>query len=215
MTCCSVSGRHRTGHSSGEGADRRSAMTGSQPGLFRSASFSTNTLRILAAAAYSSPGSRLPALGVAAHGNRSESADRDTTRTTSTKPVGTCRLGGTTCRNLVEAATRMRHDQRQTPAHSCTQHHHGEDRPQLVCPGQSGVWLVRRSAPGSAPGRIRTCDLRIRSPSLYPLSYGRSAAGAFAIRSEDYRLITPIHDRRTPRERSGAAGDYRHCRLPV
>jgi hypothetical protein len=123
--------------------------------------------------------------------------------------------GGTTCRNLVEAATRMRHDQRQTPAHSCTQHHHGEDRPQLVCPGQSGVWLVRRSAPGSAPGRIRTCDLRIRSPSLYPLSYGRSAAGAFAIRSEDYRLITPIHDRRTPRERSGAAGDYRHCRLPV
>ena len=24
-----------------------------------------------------------------------------------------------------------------------------------------------------APGRIRTCDLRIRSPALYPLSYGR------------------------------------------
>src|SRR5204862_1762363 len=26
-----------------------------------------------------------------------------------------------------------------------------------------------------APGRIRTCDLRIRSPLLYPLSYERSA----------------------------------------
>jgi hypothetical protein len=31
-----------------------------------------------------------------------------------------------------------------------------------------------------APGRIRTCDLRIRSPLLYPLSYervGRKRAG--------------------------------------
>ncbi len=26
---------------------------------------------------------------------------------------------------------------------------------------------------GGAPGRIRTFDLRIRSPPLYPLSYGR------------------------------------------
>jgi hypothetical protein len=26
---------------------------------------------------------------------------------------------------------------------------------------------------GSAPGRIRTCDRRIRSPLLCPLSYGR------------------------------------------
>ena len=24
-----------------------------------------------------------------------------------------------------------------------------------------------------APGKIRTCNLRIRSPALYPLSYGR------------------------------------------
>jgi hypothetical protein len=31
--------------------------------------------------------------------------------------------------------------------------------------------LVRRGA----PGRDRTCDHRIRSPLLYPLSYGRSA----------------------------------------
>ena len=29
-----------------------------------------------------------------------------------------------------------------------------------------------------APGRIRTCDARLRSPALYPLSYEGSAAGA-------------------------------------
>ncbi len=28
-----------------------------------------------------------------------------------------------------------------------------------------------------APGRIRTCDPRIRNPVLYPLSYGRQAGG--------------------------------------
>jgi hypothetical protein len=28
-----------------------------------------------------------------------------------------------------------------------------------------------------APGRIRTCDLRIRSPLLYPLSYRRRSEG--------------------------------------
>jgi hypothetical protein len=32
--------------------------------------------------------------------------------------------------------------------------------------------LVRRGA----PGRDRTCDHRIRSPLLYPLSYGRPTA---------------------------------------
>src|SRR5690606_23075475 len=30
-----------------------------------------------------------------------------------------------------------------------------------------------------APGRIRTSDLRIRSPLLYPLSYGRSAPSVY------------------------------------
>jgi hypothetical protein len=29
-----------------------------------------------------------------------------------------------------------------------------------------------------APGRIRTCDARLRSPALYPLSYEGGAAGA-------------------------------------
>jgi hypothetical protein len=29
----------------------------------------------------------------------------------------------------------------------------------------------------SAPGRIRTCDRRIRSPLLYPLSYERARSG--------------------------------------
>ena len=30
-----------------------------------------------------------------------------------------------------------------------------------------------------APGRIRTCDARLRSPALYPLSYEGSAAGVW------------------------------------
>jgi hypothetical protein len=36
--------------------------------------------------------------------------------------------------------------------------------------------LVRRGA----PGRDRTCDHRIRSPLLYPLSYGRPDTGGGA-----------------------------------
>jgi hypothetical protein len=32
---------------------------------------------------------------------------------------------------------------------------------------------------GCAPGRIRTCDRRIRSPLLYPLSYERLLAGIY------------------------------------
>ena len=32
-----------------------------------------------------------------------------------------------------------------------------------------------------APGRIRTCDLRLRRPTLYPLSYGRLICCSLAI----------------------------------
>jgi hypothetical protein len=31
-----------------------------------------------------------------------------------------------------------------------------------------------RKAEGGAPDRIRTCDLRLRRPTLYPLSYRRA-----------------------------------------
>ena len=58
--------------------------------------------------------------------------------------------------------------------------------------GWQQEWQQERSAgPNppltSAPGRIRTCDLRIRSPLLYPLSYRRrikrSVVEPFGIRS--------------------------------
>ena len=128
---------------------------GGRPRLFRSASFSTNTLRILtAAAACFFPG--LPfARARRRHawqpqrisGSRHDSDDVDETR------YRDLSFGWHTCRNLVEAAARMRHDHRQTPAHCCTQQHQGGDRPLLVFPGQAAFWLVRRSA----PDRIRTC----------------------------------------------------------
>ena len=43
--------------------------------------------------------------------------------------------------------------------------------PQRLCWG-STLYVICR-ANSSAPGRIRTCDRRIRSPLLCPLSYGR------------------------------------------
>ena len=39
-----------------------------------------------------------------------------------------------------------------------------------------------------APGRIRTCDQRIRNPLLYPLSYGRKAKG-------DQRCVCRVSDK--------------------
>src|SRR3954454_15516854 len=51
-----------------------------------------------------------------------------------------------------------------------------------VQPGENGcptkVVLARearRTFVGSAPGKIRTCDLCLRRAALYPLSYGREA----------------------------------------
>jgi hypothetical protein len=35
------------------------------------------------------------------------------------------------------------------------------------------VWRLFSLVRGGAPGRTRTCDLGIRSPLLYPLSYER------------------------------------------
>jgi hypothetical protein len=43
---------------------------------------------------------------------------------------------------------------------------------------------------GCAPGRIRTCGLRIRSPLLYPLSYGRETV--YALREKD-TAPTPLY----------------------
>ena len=37
-------------------------------------------------------------------------------------------------------------------------------------------WAMRRDGLKSDPGRDRTCDPRIKSPLLYQLSYGVSAA---------------------------------------
>jgi hypothetical protein len=37
----------------------------------------------------------------------------------------------------------------------------------------SGAGAGLRRGELGAPGRIRTCNLRIRRPLLYPLSYGR------------------------------------------
>ena len=36
---------------------------------------------------------------------------------------------------------------------------------------------TRRSRGSGAPDRIRTCDLRLRRPTLYPLSYRRAIIG--------------------------------------
>lgn len=43
-------------------------------------------------------------------------------------------------------------------------------------PDGAPLGTVTGTRPVRAPGRIRTCDRRIRSPVLYPLSYGRSVA---------------------------------------
>jgi hypothetical protein len=45
----------------------------------------------------------------------------------------------------------------------------------LVGAIQAGYWAQRAELIEifGAPGRIRTCDRRIRSPLLYPLSYRR------------------------------------------
>src|SRR5690554_6301886 len=43
-------------------------------------------------------------------------------------------------------------------------------RPVLVIPGKGND--SDRMEPSGAPGRTRTCNLRIRRPLLYPLSYG-------------------------------------------
>ena len=42
-----------------------------------------------------------------------------------------------------------------------------------IKPTTEGALNTGRPLPDSAPGRIRTCDQWIRSPLLYPLSYGR------------------------------------------
>ena len=46
---------------------------------------------------------------------------------------------------------------------------------------------VRRGATEceSTPGRTRTCNLRIRSPLLYPLSYGRKRIQASDLQRAD------------------------------
>jgi hypothetical protein len=45
--------------------------------------------------------------------------------------------------------------------------------------GEADMSRIRRNQTNrSAPGRIRTCDLRIRSPLLYPLSYRRHGKGS-------------------------------------
>src|SRR4051812_32614728 len=54
----------------------------------------------------------------------------------------------------------------------------GDDRLQRVPPP---TWYDR-----GAPGRIRTCDLRIRSPLLYPLTYEPLAG-------KGYRHTTGLH----------------------
>jgi hypothetical protein len=46
--------------------------------------------------------------------------------------------------------------------HTCLARHDGPDQVQLATLPSGSFALV------SAPGRIRTCDLRIRSPLLYP-----------------------------------------------
>ena len=48
--------------------------------------------------------------------------------------------------------------------------------------------IISRSHPYSAPGRTRTCDPRIRSPLLYPLSY----EGVDGVRCRSGRLVIPM-----------------------
>jgi hypothetical protein len=45
-------------------------------------------------------------------------------------------------------------------------------RPELAL-GRRFYWFILLSLLSGAPGRNRTCDTRIRSPMLYPLSYRR------------------------------------------
>jgi len=47
-------------------------------------------------------------------------------------------------------------------------------KPTVLVPGRFAWWVFSQVRGRGAPGRIRTCDPRIRSPTLYPLSYGRS-----------------------------------------
>lgn len=50
------------------------------------------------------------------------------------------------------------------------------------CPLGASSHLLRSSSDSHAPGRIRTCDHRIRSPVLCPLSYGGKRVQTLAIR---------------------------------
>src|SRR5262249_3535835 len=74
---------------------------------------------------------------------------------------------------------------------------------QAQAAGAVGALLV------CAPGRIRTCDLRIRSPLLYPLSYERPGD---AKARRDKRL--PAYHAIAPLERFDGAPDFPSCTRP-
>src|SRR5690606_28063900 len=66
--------------------------------------------------------------------------------------------------------------QRQPHPRQHAQPHHAEVAGQATSRGKQQTPSGNRLPEGvftGAPGRIRTSDLRIRSPLLYPLSYGR------------------------------------------
>ncbi len=74
----------------------------------------------------------------------------------------------------------LRPDHRRRARDRGCQAHAGGLRPRI------GAGAARKGCTG-APDRIRTCDLRLRRPTLYPLSY-RRARGAVAPRAEGYQV---------------------------